>query len=239
MAVCASSRRCRPAVPTHRPTTSLSSGFRDTPTFRKRQHGRRRAHGHERDWRPSRRLGKRRYDRNERGRVLDRSRRVRRWRLDRCGRSGRQRRGIDNHARWHRIEHHHPQNSQQSRGPVGRSEGRVTASTGGGDIELEDVTGDASATTGAGDVRINVVNSGRTDHSINVESGSGRVVIEVPRISTRASSWKAPTRTTSTERRASPATSRSIEAKRTVGTGARERLESTFARMASSGTVAD
>lgn len=122
---------------------------------------------------------------------------------------------------------------------VGRSEGRVTASTGGGDIELEDVTGDASATTGAGDVRINVVNSGRTDHSINVESGSGRVVIEVPRISTRASSWKAPTRTTSTERRASPATSRSIEAKRTVGTGARERLESTFARMASSGTVAD
>ena len=63
---------------------------------------------------------------------------------------------------------------------VGRSEGRVTASTGGGDIELEDVTGDASATTGAGDVRINVVNSGRTDHSINVESGSGRVVIEVP-----------------------------------------------------------
>ena len=63
---------------------------------------------------------------------------------------------------------------------VRSSEGGVRANTGGGNIELENVAGDATASTGAGDVRINVVNTRRAEHNIDVESGSGRVVIEVP-----------------------------------------------------------
>lgn len=63
---------------------------------------------------------------------------------------------------------------------VGSSGRSVSANTGGGDIELENVGGDATASTGSGDVRISVVNAGRADHSVDVESGSGRVVIEVP-----------------------------------------------------------
>jgi hypothetical protein len=63
---------------------------------------------------------------------------------------------------------------------VGSSGGLVSANTGGGDIELENVGGDASVSTGAGDVRISVVNALRSDHAIEVESGQGRVVIEVP-----------------------------------------------------------
>jgi beta-lactamase regulating signal transducer with metallopeptidase domain/DUF4097 and DUF4098 domain-containing protein YvlB len=63
---------------------------------------------------------------------------------------------------------------------VGSSDRSISATTGGGDIELENVAGDATASTGAGDVRISLRGSGRTDRSIDVESGKGRVVIEVP-----------------------------------------------------------
>ena len=63
---------------------------------------------------------------------------------------------------------------------VRSSESRVSANTGGGDIELENVGGDATASTGSGDVHITVVNSSRSEHNIDVQSGNGRVVIEVP-----------------------------------------------------------
>jgi hypothetical protein len=63
---------------------------------------------------------------------------------------------------------------------VGSSDREVSANTGGGDIELENVAGDATASTGSGDIRISVVNSRRSEHTIDVQSGRGRVVIEVP-----------------------------------------------------------
>lgn len=63
---------------------------------------------------------------------------------------------------------------------VRSSERGVRASTGGGDIELENVAGDVAASTGAGDIRINLLSSGRNEQNVDVESGRGRVVIEVP-----------------------------------------------------------
>ena len=63
---------------------------------------------------------------------------------------------------------------------VGSSSRSVTATTGGGDIELEHVAGDAFASTGSGDVRISVVNVSGSAHTIDVISGKGRVVLELP-----------------------------------------------------------
>ena len=56
----------------------------------------------------------------------------------------------------------------------------VSASTGGGDVELQRVAGDASVSTGAGDVEITIVNSNGTEHSVDVFSGKGRVVLYLP-----------------------------------------------------------
>jgi beta-lactamase regulating signal transducer with metallopeptidase domain/DUF4097 and DUF4098 domain-containing protein YvlB len=63
---------------------------------------------------------------------------------------------------------------------IGSSRGSLDATTGGGRIELAAVGGDAKATTGAGEVTISVVNTDGTEHSIEVHSGSGRVILELP-----------------------------------------------------------
>ena len=63
---------------------------------------------------------------------------------------------------------------------VRSSNGSVAASTGGGDIELQRVAGNASASTGAGDVQITIVDGNGTEHSVDVFSGKGRVVLYLP-----------------------------------------------------------
>jgi len=63
---------------------------------------------------------------------------------------------------------------------VGESAGNLSVRTGGGDIELNHVEGDAAAVTGAGEVSITVVDGDGSEHSVNVQSGTGRVVIELP-----------------------------------------------------------
>ncbi|MFN8178016.1 MAG: M56 family metallopeptidase [bacterium] len=61
---------------------------------------------------------------------------------------------------------------------IGRSGGDVIATTGGGDIDLGPVSGSVTATTGAGDVQVWV--AGAKGASIQVASGTGQVVLELP-----------------------------------------------------------
>jgi hypothetical protein len=63
---------------------------------------------------------------------------------------------------------------------VRSSGGAVSASTGGGDVELDRVAGDAHVSTGAGNVQITILNSNGTEHSVDVFSGKGRVVLYLP-----------------------------------------------------------
>jgi beta-lactamase regulating signal transducer with metallopeptidase domain len=63
---------------------------------------------------------------------------------------------------------------------VGSSGGFLSVSTGGGDVELPQMGGDANVWTGSGTVTITVVNTDGTEHSVDVTSGSGRVVLELP-----------------------------------------------------------
>lgn len=63
---------------------------------------------------------------------------------------------------------------------VGRSAGMLEASTGGGDVTVGPVAGSAIVGTGAGDVRVIVDRARGDDQIIEVTSGSGRVVIELP-----------------------------------------------------------
>jgi len=64
---------------------------------------------------------------------------------------------------------------------VVRSSGAsVSASTGGGDITLDRVAGNARASTGAGEVRISILDANGAAHSVDVFSGKGRVVLELP-----------------------------------------------------------
>ncbi len=63
---------------------------------------------------------------------------------------------------------------------VRSSSGSVAASTGAGDIELQRVAGDARASTGAGDVQITILDANGTEHSVDVFSGKGRVVLYLP-----------------------------------------------------------
>jgi DUF4097 and DUF4098 domain-containing protein YvlB len=63
---------------------------------------------------------------------------------------------------------------------VGRSAGLVRASTGGGDVTLREVLGSAIVSTGAGDVRITVVDAAGEAHEIDVTSGRGAIVLELP-----------------------------------------------------------
>jgi hypothetical protein len=63
---------------------------------------------------------------------------------------------------------------------VGSANGYLGISTGGGDIDLPRVGGNVSAWTGAGDVTITVVDAGSPEHSVDVFTGRGRVVLELP-----------------------------------------------------------
>jgi len=63
---------------------------------------------------------------------------------------------------------------------VGRSGGMVDAGTGGGDIEIGPASGSVSATTGAGRVRVTIVRGSGPEHSVEIASGSGAAVIELP-----------------------------------------------------------
>jgi len=61
---------------------------------------------------------------------------------------------------------------------VGNSSGDVSVNTGGGDITLGPVAGSAEASTGKGDVTITL--TGPDGHSVNVRSGTGKVVLILP-----------------------------------------------------------
>jgi beta-lactamase regulating signal transducer with metallopeptidase domain/DUF4097 and DUF4098 domain-containing protein YvlB len=61
---------------------------------------------------------------------------------------------------------------------VGNSSGDVSVNTGGGDITLGPVSGDAQASTGKGEVTITL--TGPDGHSVDVRSGTGKVVLIVP-----------------------------------------------------------
>ena len=63
---------------------------------------------------------------------------------------------------------------------VGSSSGDVRAQTGGGDIEIGPASGSVSATTGAGEVSISITGADGAEHSVEVFSGKGSVVIELP-----------------------------------------------------------
>jgi beta-lactamase regulating signal transducer with metallopeptidase domain len=64
---------------------------------------------------------------------------------------------------------------------VGAAGGDVSASTGGGNIELGPVAGSVRASTGAGAVRIALADARGRPQDIEVRSGTGRVVLELPR----------------------------------------------------------
>jgi beta-lactamase regulating signal transducer with metallopeptidase domain len=63
---------------------------------------------------------------------------------------------------------------------VGTAGGDVEARTGGGDIELGPVAGSVKATTGAGEVHV-VVADARRRQDVQVWSGTGKVILELPR----------------------------------------------------------
>ncbi|HET9325502.1 MAG TPA: M56 family metallopeptidase [Candidatus Eisenbacteria bacterium] len=63
---------------------------------------------------------------------------------------------------------------------VGRSGGTIDADTGGGDIEIGPSSGSVSARTGAGRVRVTIVRGSSPEHSVEISSGSGPAVIELP-----------------------------------------------------------
>jgi len=63
---------------------------------------------------------------------------------------------------------------------IGSANGFLSVSTGGGDIDLPRVGGDVSASTGSGDVTITVVNANGSEHSVDVFTGHGRLVLELP-----------------------------------------------------------
>src|SRR6185436_15092558 len=63
---------------------------------------------------------------------------------------------------------------------VGRAGGSVEASTGGGSIRIGPVAGSVRAGTGAGDVEVTLIDAGGESQSVEVKSGNGRVVIELP-----------------------------------------------------------
>lgn len=63
---------------------------------------------------------------------------------------------------------------------VGRAAGLVSAITGGGDIRLGPVAGSVTAGTGSGNVRIIVDNAPGEDQTVEVSSGRGRVIVELP-----------------------------------------------------------
>lgn len=63
---------------------------------------------------------------------------------------------------------------------VGRSAGLVDASTGGGDIEIGPVAGSVRAGTGAGDIHVTLADAGGERQTVNLTSGSGKMIVELP-----------------------------------------------------------
>jgi hypothetical protein len=63
---------------------------------------------------------------------------------------------------------------------VGRSAGFVSASTGGGDVTVGPVAGSVRAGTGSGEVHV-MIDKADEEQVIDVTSGTGRVIIELPR----------------------------------------------------------
>lgn len=63
---------------------------------------------------------------------------------------------------------------------VGRSAGLVDASTGGGDIELGPVAGSVRAGTGAGDIHVTLADAGGERQTVDLTSGSGKMIVELP-----------------------------------------------------------
>ena len=56
----------------------------------------------------------------------------------------------------------------------------MVANTGGGDIEIGPVAGSVRAGTGAGAVRVSLADAGGREQSVEITSGTGKVVIELP-----------------------------------------------------------
>jgi beta-lactamase regulating signal transducer with metallopeptidase domain/DUF4097 and DUF4098 domain-containing protein YvlB len=63
---------------------------------------------------------------------------------------------------------------------VGRSAGLVDASTGGGDIEIGPVAGSVQAGTGAGDIHVTLADAGGERQTVDLTSGSGKMIVELP-----------------------------------------------------------
>jgi hypothetical protein len=63
---------------------------------------------------------------------------------------------------------------------VGTAGGPVRVTTGGGDIVIGPTRGSVSAETGAGDVEITVVGSDGKERNVEVSSGNGSLVLELP-----------------------------------------------------------
>ncbi|MDQ3520522.1 MAG: M56 family metallopeptidase, partial [Gemmatimonadota bacterium] len=63
---------------------------------------------------------------------------------------------------------------------VGRGAVMVDAHTGGGDIEIGPVAGSVRAGTGAGKVRVTLVDAQGAEQSVEIRSGTGQVIVELP-----------------------------------------------------------
>jgi beta-lactamase regulating signal transducer with metallopeptidase domain/DUF4097 and DUF4098 domain-containing protein YvlB len=63
---------------------------------------------------------------------------------------------------------------------VGRSAGLVDASTGGGKIEIGPVAGSVRAGTGAGDIHVTLADAGDERQTVDLTSGSGKMIVELP-----------------------------------------------------------
>jgi hypothetical protein len=63
---------------------------------------------------------------------------------------------------------------------IGRAAGVVDASTGGGDLEIGPVAGSVHASTGAGKVHITLIDAGGEAQSVDMQTGTGTVILELP-----------------------------------------------------------
>jgi beta-lactamase regulating signal transducer with metallopeptidase domain/DUF4097 and DUF4098 domain-containing protein YvlB len=63
---------------------------------------------------------------------------------------------------------------------IGASDGKLDVSTGGGDIEVGPARGSVRAHTGAGRVQITVVSGSSPEHSLEILSGTGAAIVELP-----------------------------------------------------------
>ena len=63
---------------------------------------------------------------------------------------------------------------------VGRGAGTIEANTGGGDIEIGPIAGSVFTGTGAGDVTVQLVHAKGQAQSVEVFTGKGRVIVQLP-----------------------------------------------------------